>query len=108
MGMDDGVPKEKAAQQSLEISSAGHEYRITLVRVTSDERVGLAIQNLEGRCQVHTVKAEGIAHRWNEENPTIQITAGDYIKAVNGLTEYEEMRKVFLEQPTLHLTLSKN
>lgn len=103
-----GVPKKNAAQQSFGISPGrGNEFSLSLQRVSSDQRVGLAIQNLDGKCRVYTVASGGVVDWWNKENPTIQIVAGDEIKEVNGLTDYNKMRIALLKQHTLHLTVRR-
>merc|ERR1712137_568718 len=94
-------------QQSLASSPAGKELSLTLERVSSDQRVGLDLQNLEGKCKIYNVKPGGLMEDWNKANPTKQITAGDFINEVNGLAGYEEMRKVLLEEDTLRLIVGR-
>merc|ERR1712007_426863 len=101
------VPKETVVQQSFGFSPDGRELSLALERVSSDQRVGLDLQNYYGDCKIYTVKPKGLVEQWNKENPTMQIVAGDFIKEVNGLTKYEEMRRVLLKEDTLHLTIGK-
>lgn len=46
--------------------------------------------------------------RWNQENPTMQITMADYIKAVNGFSDCQKMTEALLKQHIMHLTVGRS
>jgi len=57
---------------------------VVLVRKTSDDVLGLAVDFTDAtRLQVVEVK-EGLICRWNADNPSLQIVEGDFIVDVNG------------------------
>merc|ERR1712007_15586 len=90
-----------------EYSPERKEFIVRLERASSDQMVGLAILNKGNRCQVYSVKPKGVVDYWNKENPTKQIVVGDYIEGVNGFTDYQNMREVFLRNHTMHVTICR-
>lgn len=90
----------------VEMTPELSEFSVILERV-GDEKVGLAIQNLQSKCQIFSVKSGGIAEQWNKKNSTKQIGEGDWIREVNGKTDYEEMKRQLSCEKIVRFTLMR-
>lgn len=83
------------------------EFVAIISKRLAQQKLGLEIHNIGGKCMVACVKGDGLIGDWNRRNPSLQIGIGDWILAVNGVSSYISIRRVCGEARVLKFRVSQ-
>jgi len=88
------------------------EFRITIRRERKEDRIGLNVSHVaEGALTIALVVKEvkeGMVMKWNQENPELEVQAGHFIVACNGIRgNSAKMLKKIGEDKVLDLIIKR-
>jgi hypothetical protein len=79
--------RQEVTMRKLSLAASGVRDFYIFVNKVKDLRLGLDVQDTDGlSLLIRSVHIEGLVHKWNQENPSLEVCAGDHIVTINGLS----------------------